>query len=289
MIKCIICNRTQKYLFTYHKSFFYYICTSCVLVSTYPLPTVKMIKEHYKEKFRQGNYQLLREYSDQYKKVYENFAAELERALIDKKINFGELKVLDIGCFTGEFLEILQRKGADVYGIELQKEAVEIANKKLGGRVYKADIMDNEFPNMNFDIISLLGLIEHVTDPIRLLKKCSDLLKKNGIIFIQTPNSGSLFARIMRKYWPPYTPIEHIHLFSRSSLESVLKKEQFTNITFKQSWKKLPIGYVFDMLQNFGPEFYRIVKPFARIVHKIGKNISLPFYIGEMIIIAKKK
>lgn len=248
-----------------------------------------MIKEHYKKKFQQGNYQLLRKYSNQYKRVYENFVEELEQALIDKKNNFRGLKVLDIGCFTGEFLEILKKRGADVYGIELQDDAVKIANKKLGMRVYKADVMGNEFPNMKFDIISLLGLIEHVTDPIRLLMRCSKLLKKDGILLIQTPNSGSFFAKVMKKYWPPYAPVEHIHLFSQKSLEIVLEREKFTDITFKQSWKKLPIGYAFNMLQYFGPQLYRIVKPFNKIVNKIGRNVSFPFYIGEMIITAKKK
>ncbi len=47
--------------------------------------------------------------------------------------------VLDIGCFTGEFLELLQDKGADVFGLELQTEAVDIANQKLPGKVYEAD------------------------------------------------------------------------------------------------------------------------------------------------------
>lgn len=289
MIKCIICNHTQKYLFTRYYKYNYYLCNSCKLISTYPFPTKKIIEDHYKKKFQQGNYQLLRQYSIQYKRVYENFVVELKQALTDKKNNFRGLKVLDIGCFTGEFLEILKKRGADVYGIELQEEAVKIANKKLGGRVYKLDIMENESPNMEFDIISLLGIIEHVTDPIKLLLQCSKLLKKDGILLIQTPNSGSVFAKVMKKYWPPFAPVEHIHLFSRISLQIALEKQNFKEINFKQSWKKLPIGYVFSMLQYFGPEFYKIIKPFEKVADIIGKKISLPFYIGEMIIIAKKK
>lgn len=288
MIKCIICNHIQKYLFTYHNNFDYYQCSSCGLVSTYPLPTTKTIKEHYKKKFQQGNYQLLRKYSNQYKRVYENFAEELEEALKDKKNKFKGLKVLDIGCFTGEFLEILKKRGADVYGIELQDDAVKIANKKLGDRVYKADVMGNEFPNMKFDIISLLGLIEHVTDPIRLLMRSSKLLRKDGILLIQTPNSGSFFAKVMKKYWPPYAPIEHIHLFSQKSLKILLEASGFQVLEIKSHIKPLPVGYIYNMLDNFGPEFKILFKPVQYLL-PIFEKISIPSYIGEVIIIAKKK
>ena len=104
---------------------------------------------------------------------------------------------------------------------------------------------------------------------------------------IQTPNSGSFLAKIMQKYWPPYTPIEHVHLFSREGLEETLKKNGFENITFRSHWKKLPVGYVYNMFSNFGPEFYNLFKPLNTFLSQ-SDNI-MPFYIGEMIITASKK
>lgn len=286
---CIVCHASQKLMFQY-RGYYYYRCPSCSLVSTYPLPNSATIINHYRGKFKEGNYQLLNKYSKEYRRIYMGFIKILENGLKSQAFTtFKGLKVLDMGCFTGEFLKLLQEKGADVYGIELQEEAVKIATKKLPGRVFKVDVSHEALPDMKYDVITLLGVIEHVTDPIKLLKKSTDLLKKEGILMIQTPNSNSYFAKIMGKLWPPYSPVEHIHLFSKESLRFTLVKLGFTNITSRTHWKRLPVAYVYHMLQNFGPEFYKIARPFYSFLPSPITKISLPFYIGEMIVIARKQ
>ena len=177
--------------------------------STYPLPSKLDIKNHYKKEFKNGNYKFLRQYSSQYKKVYLGFLKELNKYLKTKNRSLKGLKRLDVeGCFTGEFLLLASKEGADVYGIELQKDAVEIAKKKTGGNIINQDVSKNPFGFQKFDIITMFGLIEHVEDPQLLIKNASKMLRKNGILRIQTPNSGSDIAKITKKYWPPYTPID---------------------------------------------------------------------------------
>jgi 2-polyprenyl-3-methyl-5-hydroxy-6-metoxy-1,4-benzoquinol methylase len=286
MKKCIICGGEQKSLFNY-KHFHYYRCQKCQQVSTYPLPNNTMIKKHYADKFREGNYQLLRKYSEQYKIVYAYFVKLLKEQCEQQNTTLKNKKILDIGCFTGEFLELMQQQGADVHGLELQPEAVKIANKKMPGRVYEADVMSYKFSQKKYDIITLFGLVEHVTNPMQLLERCYNLLSKDGIIMVQTPNSSSLLARSMKKYWPPFSPIEHIHLFSRKSLEYALHNAGFENLHFRAHQKKLPVGYVYNMLNNFGPEFHKVLKPIESIV--TNSRTVLPFYVGEMIIIGTKK
>lgn len=285
---CIVCGGIQKHVFEY-KNFHYYKCGNCGLVSTYPLPTKSMIKQHYADKFKTGNYKVLREYSKYYLEIYKQLANILgERLALNNKI-FRGLKILDIGCFTGEFLEVLAEKGADVYGVELQSDAVAIARKKLPNRIFEVDLNSEEPPKDKFDVITLLGLIEHVHNPVELLKKTAKSLKKGGMIMIQTPDSSSFLAKTMKKYWPPYAPVEHIHLFSRKALEKLLTDLGFSDIKFKSHVKKLPIGYVYSMLQSFGPEFRAIIKPFYSILPEKLTYISLPFYAGEMAVTAKKK
>ena len=286
MTQCIICSGKQILIFSY-KTFHYYRCQNCQQVSTYPLPDNKMIKQHYSRRFRMGNYQLLRKYSYQYKNVYAYFVKLLKKRCEQQHTTLKDKKVLDIGCFTGEFLELMQQEGAEVYGLELQPEAVKIANKKLHNKVYQADVMSYNFPQKKYDIITLLGLVEHVTNPLQLLQRCYKLLSDDGIIMIQTPNSTSLLAHTMKQYWPPYSPIEHIHLFSRKSLEYALHSSGFQDLTFQAHWKKLPVGYVYNMLSNFGQEFQSIFKPIDSIIKN--SSVLLPFYIGEMIIIGTKK
>ena len=284
---CPVCKCDQQHMFDY-RSYYYYRCPKCSHVTTYPTPDKKTIFEHYDRKFNEGNYQLLRDFSQEYRRIYDYYVQILDRQLSTRGLSWAGLKVLDVGCFTGEFLQLLKTHGADVYGLELQSRAVEIANRKLDGRVFQVDIDRADFPQMSFDVISLLGVIEHVVDPIRLLLRAQELLRPGGLVLIQTPNSGSLLAHAMRGLWPPYAPVEHIHLFSKQSLTTALLQMGFTEILFEAHWKKLPVDYVFNMLQNYGPEFHRLIKPvYTRLPERLTR-VSLPFYVGEMLVIARK-
>ena len=285
---CAVCGTTQRFMFEYQKHW-YYRCPKCALVSTYSLPDSATIEAHYARKFKSGNYQLFRDFSQEYMRVYDGFVQILDHRLAGYGLKWQGLKVLDVGCFTGEFLELLQAWGADVYGLELQSQAVEIANQKLPGRIFQADVFSNNFPQMRFDIVTLLGVIEHVVDPLRLLRRSTELLQGEGVVMVQTPNSASFLARMMRGLWPPYAPIEHIHLFSEQSLTLALDMLGFGDVIVKPHWKRLPIAYAYRMLQNFGPEWYRLFKPIYGLLPRRVTKASLPFYVGEMIVTARKQ
>lgn len=285
MKKCIICHDKQEFIFSY-QNFQYYRCYNCQFVSTYPYPTTEVIINYYKKKSKKEKYEQSGKYSQRHKLVYTKYVKILKERLWDKNETLQGKKVLDIGCFTGEFLEAIQKENADVYGLELQSDAARIANNKIPGKIIQADVMTYKFPQMKYDIITLLGVAEHVTNPIRLFTKSFQLLKKDGILMIQTPDSSSFLARTMKKFWPPYSPIEHIHLFSRKSLNHALEKCGFHSISFQADWKKLPVWYVYNNFNYFGPEFYRILKPLHPFLNN--SRFVLPFYIGETIVTTSK-
>jgi SAM-dependent methyltransferase len=176
-----------------------------------------------------------------------------------------------------------------VYGLELQKEAVEIANRRLPGRIFQADVLSSDFPQMSFDIVTMMGVIEHVLDPMRILERSAGLLQKGGWLMVQTPDSSSLIARAMGRLWPPYAPVEHIHLFGRRSLALALARVGFDHPDFQQHWKRLPITYVYEMLQHFGPEFHHLFGRLYRVLSPALTNLSVPFYVGEIVVTACRK
>jgi 2-polyprenyl-3-methyl-5-hydroxy-6-metoxy-1,4-benzoquinol methylase len=286
--KCVLCNNHQEKEFD-RLGFEYFRCKECGLVSTYPFPDHAAIEDHYKRKFEEGNYQLIQKYMKNYLNIYIGFTKLLKKHLKRKNQQIAGKKVLDIGCFTGNFLRILKDQGADVYGLELQAEAVQIANQSLNGRVYKADLLKNDFPQIEYDVITMLGLIEHVTDPIAFIKRAVALLKNDGLLMIQTPDSASWLARISGKHWPPYAPIEHIHLFSKKSLRNVLRDLGFTQIKFYRHVKFLPVDYVYQNLRNFGPEFHRFFGGTYKLTPNFIKQLSLPFYAGEIVTVASRE
>lgn len=219
--------------------------------------------------------------------IYLEFIKILDKLLINENRSYRGLRLLDVGCFTGGFLSLAKKRKADVYGLELQKDASEIASTRFPRRITHADILSHNYKK-GFDIITMFGLIEHVTNPSALLKRMKTMINTNGIIMIQTPNSQSLPAKIMGKYWPPYSPVEHIHIYSKVGLVKKLEELGFKILCTKNHWKVLRIDYIFNNLQTFGPEFYKFFLPLYSFLPKFIKNIKIPVYIGEMIVCAVK-
>jgi 2-polyprenyl-3-methyl-5-hydroxy-6-metoxy-1,4-benzoquinol methylase len=280
---CIVCNGTQKRSFTY-QGYDYYRCGQCGHVATLPYPSDQVIDEHYANQFKSGNYSVahLNEVARsspcyQYLKLLTSWFSRSHKGSLEGK------EILDIGCFTGELLALLEKAGATVTGIELQREAAKIAQNRVFGTVMNESVFSADLKDKSFDVVVLSGVIEHVADPRRLVEKSVQLLKADGVLLIQTPNSGSWLARVFRQLWPPYQPVEHIHLFSHHSLKLLMNEFGCTEVHFQNHWKSLQIDYVYKMLATFGAEFHKLLRPFYKICPNFILRIFLPFYGGEML------
>src|ERR1700693_2250484 len=102
---CIVCGGLQNGASMRKGQWSYLRCRSCGLLTSDPIPSSQQIEEHYRTKFHTGNYATLRRYATQYRHVYEQMAK-----WVAPKV--GE-RILDVGCFTGELIEVLRSKGAD--------------------------------------------------------------------------------------------------------------------------------------------------------------------------------
>jgi len=98
------------------------------------------------------------------------------------------LKVLDIGCGTGETMTFVKSflDSPKVVGVDNSQVAVNFA-KKRGHLVYKVDALKLPFPDNSFDVILLLDVIEHIKDDISFLSEAKRVLKKGGKIIVTAP------------------------------------------------------------------------------------------------------
>ena len=140
-----------------------------------------------------------------------------------------------------------------------------------------------------FDVVTLFGLIEYLTDPEVLLQQITKWVIDAGLIVIQTPNTGSAFSCLLGKLWPPYTPVEHIRYFSHKKIRVFLEKFDLEILQIILYYKKLSIQYVYNMLRNFGVGFHRIFSPVYSVLPRELRQLRLLFYIGEMIVVAQRK
>jgi 2-polyprenyl-3-methyl-5-hydroxy-6-metoxy-1,4-benzoquinol methylase len=132
-------------------------------------------------------------------------------------------KVLDLGCAGGEYL---QHFSSDSLGLDFSDNNLEKV-KSLGLRALKVDL--NNLPSLNekFDVVFASHILEHVENPINLLRFCNKSLKRDGIIILSLPNEQSLIH-----YLYPYFTNDgnHLYAFTEDNIRELL---QYTNFEVK--------------------------------------------------------
>jgi 2-polyprenyl-3-methyl-5-hydroxy-6-metoxy-1,4-benzoquinol methylase len=171
--------------------------------------------------------------------------------------------VLDAGCSTGDFI-VLAKQLFNVYGIDISDGAINEAKTRapeIAHRIKNIALenISNEWPK--FDAICLWDVIEHVRDPVAITQSLMHLLKPGGLIFLSTPDFGSITAKIMKQHWAFMIPPLHLSYFSRKSLEhlfGVRIKSQIISCKSRGKWTS--IAFLFYKLNQinylFAPTFF---------------------------------
>jgi 2-polyprenyl-3-methyl-5-hydroxy-6-metoxy-1,4-benzoquinol methylase len=149
--------------------------------------------------------------------VFENLCDLLEP---QKKAN---AQLLDIGCGNGDFIWLAQMRGWNVRGVELSQTAVNYATQKRNLHVDLGSPKHLPYENESFDVVTVLDVLEHLSNPVEVLGSVERVLKKNGIAIIQVPNTPFqiLKARVQklksRNRTTMATPL-HINHFDAKTL-----------------------------------------------------------------------
>ncbi len=153
--------------------------------------------------------------------------------------------LLDIGCATGDFLEIAKLFGYNAEGLELSKWSADIARKK-GLKIHNSTIYDFAKKNPNkYDVITLWGVIEHFENPKLEMENINKLLKPKGIVIVWTGDVESITSRIMKRNWW-YWLGQHIQYFTRASLKLLGE-----NTGFEQVFSSIyPQAVSYDKVEN---------------------------------------
>jgi 2-polyprenyl-3-methyl-5-hydroxy-6-metoxy-1,4-benzoquinol methylase len=163
-----------------------------------------------------------------------------------KFTDFIDKNYLDVGCAGCTGLEIAQAFGANVYGLDVSQFAIETCKNRFPN-VFNGEIHDLEDMNINFDIVTMLDVLEHMKDPKREIKVLSKLVNKNGLVFID--NNVYSYKEFLknkeyfnRNFEPPY----HCSYFSEKNLIKLME-----NNGFKLIYKKLNIINSFIKIYSF--------------------------------------
>jgi SAM-dependent methyltransferase len=126
-------------------------------------------------------------------------------------------RLLDIGCGVGDFLADMTHLGWDAEGVETDSQVIQVCRQR-GLRVREGPLEHQHYPDDSFDAITAKHVIEHVHDPVAMLRECARILKPGGRVMMLTPNLRSLGHRVFGASWIGLDAPRHLVLFSAGSL-----------------------------------------------------------------------
>jgi 2-polyprenyl-3-methyl-5-hydroxy-6-metoxy-1,4-benzoquinol methylase len=152
--------------------------------------------------------------------------------------------LLDVGCGNGQFISRMRSFGWTVSGIDPDPAAVALGSKQglhiRTGMV--ADLPETE----RYDVITLSHVVEHVSDPVTLLRECAKRLQPNGRLILATPNINSLGHSWFERFWRGLEVPRHFIIFSPAAfhtcvaraglvVESLTTETRLAQMIYKQS------------------------------------------------------
>jgi len=146
---------------------------------------------------------------------------------IKRHLNVESPRVLDVGCAAGCFLEVAREKGWEAQGVELSAFAAEYARSRLGLQVFTGTLNEAALAGTSFDLITFWDVIEHVPDPLAVLREARRLLRPNGLVAVSTGDICGVTARVYGRRWALLAPPGHLFYFSRRTLFGMLRQIGF--------------------------------------------------------------
>lgn len=159
------------------------------------------------------------------------------RRVLDMAAAGAEPRVLDVGGGTGEIAASLVAASggaARATVVDIDERSIEAAQAR-GLDAFCGRFEDFE-PGERFDVVLMLNLLEHVADPMAVLRKGRDVLRPGGVLWLQTPNFRSLDARLFRnRNWAGLHCPRHWVVFSRQGLERALGQAGFGGLQLEHT------------------------------------------------------
>jgi len=137
------------------------------------------------------------------------------------------VRVLDIGCGSGEALGYFESRGCEAHGVEADANAMKFA-EKFGYKI-KIGLFDPKmFEPGYFDFVTMDQVIEHALDPFAMLSGVAKVLKPGGFLILSTPNAKGWGIGAFESAWINWHAPYHLHFFSRRSMARVAARTGFS-------------------------------------------------------------
>lgn len=229
--KCPVCGGADSMFLLADGGSSVHRCGRCAFMFVLPRPTASELKTLYSDEYFTGDDMAAA--TLQFRApVFQQCLATLQRTLPCRG------RLLDVGCWTGDFVEAACRAGWSACGIELSARATHFAASKRHLDVRCCTLSTAPFPAASLDAITLLDVLEHVLDPIAELESARSLLKPHGVLVVRVPNTAFHLAktRVCRWLRVPDAGLQtryHLNHFTPRTLAFTLHMAGFKLLSFQ--------------------------------------------------------
>ncbi len=221
-------------------NFQYFRCRACGLVSLLPTPKEEQVLDFYPANYaphritpwhareKRINRLAIKYFygvesantSSLLRPLFRVFSSRIMKGICEPH---GANRLLDVGCGSGDLMEKYRSLGWSVFGIDVSPRACS-ACRERGLPVHEGTVFDASLQPGSFDIILLSHLIEHVVEPLAVLRRLVPLLTAGGRIVVTTPNIAGLGFLLYRSCWYPLDAPRHLFLFDPHTLNLLARK-----------------------------------------------------------------
>jgi 2-polyprenyl-3-methyl-5-hydroxy-6-metoxy-1,4-benzoquinol methylase len=153
----------------------------------------------------------------------------------------GRGRLLDFGCGAGKFLRRMHALGWDVTGVDFSDAAVS-AVRASGLKAFQGTLPQPELPAGSFDVVTMRHSLEHVPDPLPVLRAARELLAPGGRLLVQVPNYASWEVDYFGDASPRLDIPRHLTHFTPATLAAMLVRAGFANPQARQVCRSNWIG-----------------------------------------------
>ena len=135
----------------------------------------------------------------------------------------GEGRYLDVGCGSGGSLGVARALGWQVAGIEVDEAAVAKA-RRFTEEIYLGDVLAAPFAPGRFDVVTAFHVLEHLPDPVAVIRRALAWLAPGGLVILEVPNAAGLGAELFGRAWSGLELPRHLSHFSPATLSRAVEE-----------------------------------------------------------------
>lgn len=216
-LRCLLCKSESNRLVGTDEAFKLRRCALCGFTFHRDFTTDSEVREYYDHYYHDENLAFSAITEARFRELITSFERYRESN-----------RILDVGCGSGHFLKVAKDNEWRTYGTEIASGAMDQLSS-LGITGFCGELQAAAYAAEFFDVIYCSEVIEHVLDPFALLGEIARVLRRDGMLYLTTPNYDSLSRRLLGFKWRNIA-LEHISYFTPRTISRALGEAGFRKI-----------------------------------------------------------